>query len=172
MGCRGRRCRLSTSKTSSGGTWGEGTGPAACTTMVRGLLVEMQILSLHAAPCFLCSGGNEIKPQIYTSYAMFFMAVSTALRKMCKIPNVSVDYAVAQCGNLKRVYNLSRNGGGREAWRPPRAGQPQGGQQPRLAKCRWEEATWCSLDHGEPTASSEGWGSAAPTRPSAAGQSH
>lgn len=46
-------------------------------------------------------GGHEIKPQIYTSYAMLFMAVSTALRKMCKIPNVSVDYAVAQCGNLK-----------------------------------------------------------------------
>lgn len=49
----------------------------------------------------LSSGGDEIKPQIYASYAMFFMAVSTALRKMCKIPNVSVDYAVAQCGNLK-----------------------------------------------------------------------
>lgn len=46
-------------------------------------------------------GGTEIKPQIYTSYAMFFMAVSTVLRKMCKIPNVSVDYAVPRCGNLK-----------------------------------------------------------------------
>ena len=45
--------------------------------------------------------GNEIEPQIYTSYAMLFMAVSTVLRKMCKIPNVSVDYAVAQCGNLR-----------------------------------------------------------------------
>lgn len=77
-------------------------GPGGHLTRACGLLLEMQGLSLYTAPCFhLCSGGNEIKPQIYTSYAMFFMAVSTALRKMCKIPNVSVDYAVAQCGNLK-----------------------------------------------------------------------
>lgn len=80
----------------------KGAGPVGCITLAWGLLVEMQGLSLHAAPRFsLCAGGNEIKPQIYTSYAMFFMAVSTALRKMRKIPNVSVDYAVAQCGNLK-----------------------------------------------------------------------
>lgn len=52
-------------------------------------------------PSHFCSGGNEIKPQIYASYAMFCTAISTALRKMCKIPNVSVGYAVAQCGNLK-----------------------------------------------------------------------
>lgn len=73
-------------------------------------------LSLHAAPCFnLRSGGNEIKPQIYMSYAMPFMAVSTALRKMCKIPSVSVHFAVAQCGNLREAHNLGRSrvGGGR-----------------------------------------------------------
>ena len=132
-------------KTSSGGAWVEGAAPAGCITLACGLLVEMQVLSLHTAPCFLCSGGNEIKPQIYTSYAMFFMAVSTALRKMRKIPNVSVDYAVAQCGNLKRAYNLSRNGGRREAWAPPlpRLGSPwegdsrgwrdAGGKKPRGA---------------------------------------
>lgn len=77
-------------------------------------------LSLHAAPCFnLRSGGNEIKPQIYMSYAMPFMAVSTALRKMCKIPSVSVHFAVAQCGNLREAHNLGRSrvGGGRG--RPP-----------------------------------------------------
>lgn len=60
----------------------------------------------HARPLpALCSlfqlrlWGNEIKFQIYMSYAMRLMAVSTAARRMRKAPNASVRYAVAQCGN-------------------------------------------------------------------------
>lgn len=161
-------------KTSSGGAWVEGAAPAGCITLACGLLVEMQVLSLHTAPCFLCSGGNEIKPQIYTSYAMFFMAVSTALRKMRKIPNVSVDYAVAQCGNLKRAYNLSRNGGRREAWVPPPS--PGWAAPGRVTAGAGEMQVGRShvalLEVCQPAAPSEGWSSGAPTKPSVVGRSH
>lgn len=83
-------------------------------------------------------GGNEIKPQIYMSYAMPVMAVSTAFRKMCKVPRASVRFAVAQCGNPREAHNLSRSrlGGGRG--RPPglpatgrAAGRGEAGRKPR-----------------------------------------
>lgn len=83
-------------------------------------------------------GGNEIKPQIYMSYAMPVMAVSTALREMCKVPRASVHFAVAQCGNPREAHNLSRSrlGGGRG--RPPEppatgraAGRGEAGRKPR-----------------------------------------